>query len=514
MQNRYRRLLLATIVSLSGVAGVAEHALAVTFTEFPVPTVDGGPWSITTGPDGALWFTESFANKIGRITTAGVITEFKIPSANSQLLGGITQGPDGALWFGEEFAGKIGRITTDGVITEFPVPAPSGITTGPDGALWFTELGDKIGRITTAGVITEFKIPTTLSFPQAITTGPDDALWFTENAANKLGRITTAGVITEFPMPTPGFRDLRSITAGPDGALWFTETNAAIGRITTAGVITEFPIPTKGSVIQYITTGPDGALWFTDTFANKIGRITTAGAITEFPLPKAGSGPTGITTGPDGALWFTEQTPNADQIGRLSLPALQVSPSANIAASGPQGGPFSPVSFAYQLSSATDSLNFAISGIPTWLNANFTSGVASTTPVTVTFSLMNLGSFVPGTYTATITFTNTSTGIGNTTRTAALTVVPPSVSSQITNLIALIGSFNLPNGIVNSLDAKLEAALATFNAMKTNSIGTACNQLGAFFNEVAAQSGNKVTDTQANQLISAGNQIKVALGCL
>jgi len=37
---------------------------------------------------------------------------------------------------------RIGRITTGGVITELAVGAvsnPQGIVTGPDGALWFTE---------------------------------------------------------------------------------------------------------------------------------------------------------------------------------------------------------------------------------------------------------------------------------------------------------------------------------------------------------------------------------------
>jgi virginiamycin B lyase len=44
-------------------------------TEFPTPTVNSGPAGITTGPDGALWFTE-LVGKIGRITITGVITEF------------------------------------------------------------------------------------------------------------------------------------------------------------------------------------------------------------------------------------------------------------------------------------------------------------------------------------------------------------------------------------------------------------------------------------------------------
>jgi hypothetical protein len=50
------------------------------------------------------------ANNIGRITTAGVIGEFSIPTAHSHPFG-ITTGPDGNLWFAETAAGKIGRLT-------------------------------------------------------------------------------------------------------------------------------------------------------------------------------------------------------------------------------------------------------------------------------------------------------------------------------------------------------------------------------------------------------------------
>jgi streptogramin lyase len=92
-----------------------------------------------------------------------VITEFPLPSADSNL-GAITPGPDGALWFTERSGNKIGRITTAGVITEFPLSSqPIWIAAGPDDALWFTERAvpyDKIGRITTVGVITEFPLPT------------------------------------------------------------------------------------------------------------------------------------------------------------------------------------------------------------------------------------------------------------------------------------------------------------------------------------------------------------------
>ncbi len=63
-------------------------------TEFSIPTLGSTPFNLTQGPDGALWFTEFLGNKIGRITTSGVITEFMIPTS-SGFPQGITTGPDG-----------------------------------------------------------------------------------------------------------------------------------------------------------------------------------------------------------------------------------------------------------------------------------------------------------------------------------------------------------------------------------------------------------------------------------
>ena len=121
MHSRWQRLLLVVLVLVGAAVGVAEQALAQTITVFPVPTASSYPRGIVTGPDGALWFTEPGANKIGRITTTGVITEFLVGGIGT-FYGWITVGPDGALWFTELAANKIGRITTLGVVSEFPVP--------------------------------------------------------------------------------------------------------------------------------------------------------------------------------------------------------------------------------------------------------------------------------------------------------------------------------------------------------------------------------------------------------
>ena len=99
---------------------------------------------ITVGPDGALWFT-SFANdRIGRITTGGVITTFTDPAGGIDGPHGITTGPDGNLRFTSFSNHRIGYIAPVGAVTTFDDPpglpneisAPLGIAAGADGNLW------------------------------------------------------------------------------------------------------------------------------------------------------------------------------------------------------------------------------------------------------------------------------------------------------------------------------------------------------------------------------------------
>lgn len=75
-----------------GCAGLVGGAGA-TITEFPLPTESSDPAAISVGYDGALWFTDRSANKIGRITTAGTTTEFGVPTPNNWP-NSITASPD------------------------------------------------------------------------------------------------------------------------------------------------------------------------------------------------------------------------------------------------------------------------------------------------------------------------------------------------------------------------------------------------------------------------------------
>ena len=124
--------------------------------------------------------------------------------------------------------GKVARVTTAGVITEFSVPTaasrPDAITTGADGNLWLTYLNKAvIARVTTAGVFTEFAIPSGGISSYGVARGVDDNVWFTEQDMGKVASVTAAGVVTEYAPPTASSDPVGITRLGV--SMWFVESS-------------------------------------------------------------------------------------------------------------------------------------------------------------------------------------------------------------------------------------------------------------------------------------------------
>jgi uncharacterized protein (TIGR03437 family) len=259
--------------------GRITTAGVITEYSFLTPASEGT--AITLGPSGEdLWFLEQSHNQIGRfnIATGAVTNEYVVPTPTASLAG-IAAGPDGNLWFTELDGKKIGRITTAGAITEFPVPAggcPEGITNGPDGAVWFADYcNGAIGRITTTGVITEFSSGMRNgATPFGISQGPGDSIWFTDLENNAIGWVNLyGGEITEFSTGLSAGAGLGGITAGP-GGLWFVEnTGNRIGSITAPN-----PSLTSAGVVSAASfaAGPVAPGEVVSIFGQQIGPTTPA----------------------------------------------------------------------------------------------------------------------------------------------------------------------------------------------------------------------------------------------
>lgn len=280
-------------------------------TSFDVPTVDADPHGVVVGPDGAVWFTERVAGKIGRLQ-GGSIQEFDLPDATSAPTG-ITVGGDGALWFTLPGSNQIGRLTTGGAFTAYTLAAansqPTGIATAPDGTVWYTLRGNhRIGYIDGGGGMHEVT-PGGSVQPTGIAAGPDGGMWYTEQRTNRIGRVDLSTLlVTRFPLPAASSSPT-AIAAGADGGMWFTLRGSnEIGRIVadvTDGTVTTFPIPTGSSLPSSIAPGGPEWMWFSQTGADQVARIALAdGSVEEFPAD-AGAGPAGIAANGTGA-WFAE----------------------------------------------------------------------------------------------------------------------------------------------------------------------------------------------------------------
>jgi virginiamycin B lyase len=322
--------LMAAVLAVGSTALSTPTASAslppITETRFPLPTDAARPYRIVAGLDGDLWFTESDANQIGRITTDGQITEYPIPPqfADSQPRD-ITVGPDGALWFTQYTGDLIGRIDESGNVQEYLIPdeaaAASGIAAAPDGTIWFTESTVDFSQLgilyPNPGYTEEFPLAPGSVGPMFIAAGPDGAMWFTLEQSNQIGRVDPATrVVTYYDVPTLNALPW-DISAGPDGAMWFTELGGHnVGRIAMDGTITEFPMPGSFGGITGITPAFDGTLWAVQPDQHEVDQLTTDGNVIR--SVKAGTQANHITAGPDGNVWFTEISRN--DIVRISSP--------------------------------------------------------------------------------------------------------------------------------------------------------------------------------------------------
>ena len=235
-----------------------------------------GAGDIATGPDGNIWYADFSAHAVGRLNpTTGKVDLFPTPSGGQPLY--LIRGPDGNMWFTEpQSAGKfIGRITMAGVITEFAatIASPAELAAGPDGDIYFGEYGggsgDIVGRITPAGKITERSISgigSTFTFA----TGPDGNVYFIDDAG--FAAIMSGFQVVQYAFPSSGGLP-GPVAGGPDGNVWVAGTSNDNKHV----ILSIFDVhskqwlsfsPTSPSkqykAVGEMITGRDGNLWWTD----------------------------------------------------------------------------------------------------------------------------------------------------------------------------------------------------------------------------------------------------------
>jgi len=153
----------------------------------------------------------------------------------------------------------------------------------------------------------------------------------------------------------------------------------------------------------------------------------------------------------DGANGFLGRFIHRDEIfwveNFVAIPGtLSVTPVDGLSASGTQGGPFNPSSKTYTLQNrGGTAINWSASNIQGWVSISSSGGsMAAGASTTVTVSINSgANSLGTGSYSDTVSFTNTTNGNGNTTRLVALTVQTSSYQN-IAPLAAVTASSETP----------------------------------------------------------------------
>ena len=173
------------------------------FTNYNVPTPVAGPLGMYVASDGWAYFTEFFANKIGRFNQSnGEIQEFPVIDPLGAGPAVIRAETPGLIWFTALVGGSMGSFNMQTheikiYPNNIPLSLPSEDTVSPDGRVWFSTIAhSSINYVQPAtGAIVNIEQPINLlPVPVNLPVGLEVAvnyrsgyIWFTDALYNRVG---------------------------------------------------------------------------------------------------------------------------------------------------------------------------------------------------------------------------------------------------------------------------------------------------------------------------------------
>jgi virginiamycin B lyase len=325
---------LAAGVLTAVLSGAAPPASAAT-TVIPVPTSNAGLGRIVTAPDGTMWFTEEDANKVGKVTPGGQVTEFAFPAEfpGTTTLKDLDVAPDGTIWVVYESGERVRHMSPDGTIIADGQLATSGypygeqVRVGPDGTAWITMSYDEDYIVRVVGT-TIYSDPNSPGCEDSLGEAADGSMWCRQGDGLIHVNDTASGGV-RYPAGRSAAYPY-AIAAGPVGSIWFgryfsgtmftSPDDGEVGYLDAAtSKVTAYDTGSRTAPADLVQ-GPDGNMWFTSIGAAAgIGHISAGGrgALTAI----GGYEPESLTFAKDGAIFATDPTNNV--IIRVTTDQLQ-----------------------------------------------------------------------------------------------------------------------------------------------------------------------------------------------
>lgn len=313
-----------TSVAAKETAPVAD---AHYITSYPLPG-EGAPRYLLRADD-HFWFTAPGDNSIGKLTVTSTVdytyTFFPLPTENSMPYDLAWDGTN--IWFTALAANKIGKLNVStGNITEYDIPTansePAGIMVDGEGTIWFVERsGNKLGAFdSVTETFTEYLYSPSDAALEDIAGRPSsNHIWFTAPGVDRLVRFDSSAEefrdvpTSDFGLPpyTPS-----QVVVDNNGNPWVSTDEGLVGRFAAATFqyFRWYRVGSEDSVINgllWTAEGNNNRLWFTEANTGYAGQLTTESSGTtmskwRFPVTDEGGSPVGIVTEADGTVWIAD----------------------------------------------------------------------------------------------------------------------------------------------------------------------------------------------------------------
>jgi virginiamycin B lyase len=328
--NQIRDYLIASFPEKPRPAPAAiSGPVQVKFHEWSLPTPGERPHDPLAMPDGSLWWSGQFANRLGRLDPkTGEMKEYPIPINGGPH--GLINDKDGNIWYAGNWGGHIGELNVKtGEYKFFPMPDPKARDPhtplfDKDGILWFSvQNGGFMGRLDPkTGDIKLFtpngpsgqqpyalrflsdgrrpyfsywgsnKIatidPDKLELKEYILPDPrtrirrmgvtsDDMIWYGNWSTGKLGRLDPkTGAVTEWDGPSGPQSQPYGMTV-IDDKIWYVESNTRPNNLVRFDPKTErfqtWPIPNGGGIVRHMMPTREGNIAMAMSGLNMVGIV-------------------------------------------------------------------------------------------------------------------------------------------------------------------------------------------------------------------------------------------------
>jgi virginiamycin B lyase len=198
---------------------------------FPLGTPIARLGRLTVAADGAVWFAEGTGYGFTRLKD-GVLAR-NVPKSVRGGPYGVAVDAQGNLWGTLQSGNQIVKISPAGEIAEYEVPtrgsSPSDIVVDGAGNTWFLEFrSNKIAKFA-GGKFNEFEVPGEWGGLTGLTAAPDGSVWFGLLRRHLLGRLRD-GEIKMFPLPRADARPY-TLAADRQGNIWYADISGYVGML-------------------------------------------------------------------------------------------------------------------------------------------------------------------------------------------------------------------------------------------------------------------------------------------